>query len=284
MKDFAIMTAATEPYLKKLRWTVPTWACKPQFQGKRLYILYHDINPKELDFVRDYFPDLVLIEWSMPKYDDVRELMLSSFVLGAAKHITEDYYVKLDADAFFTSDEEVFTDDDFDYDLVAHRWGYSKPAWWIDKMDSWVKNKRWRGTKRGGSKGAKRIISWCCLHSMQFVRKCAAAAGDRLPIGSHDTYLWYMADHFSDCSWRSHNLKERGVNHCSRWRSIRENICAWNPWNPYLNAELLKHVQLEITTDCNLVCPSCDHNCGTAKSNERMTLEQVKRFVNESIE
>jgi len=270
--------------MEKLRWTVPTWSCKPQFKGKRLYIFYHDLKESDFDFVREYFPGLVLINWTMPKYDDVRELMLSSFVLGAAKHIKEDHYVKLDADAYFTTDDDVFEPDDFAFDLCAHRWGYSKPAWWIDKMDSWVNNKRWKGKKRGGAVGAKRIISWCCLHNMEFVRKCAAAAGDRLPIGSHDTYLWYMANHFSDCSFLRKNLKEVGVDHCSRWKSIRENICAHNPWNPYLNGELLKHVQLEITTCCNLACPSCDRNCGTAPSAERMSLEQIKKFVDESIE
>jgi len=283
-EQFAIATAATEPYLKKLRWCVPTWAYKEQFRGKRLYIFYHQVAEKEFDFVREYFPDLVLINWTMPKYDDVRELMLSSFVLGAAEHIKEDYYVKLDADAFFYDDQDVFCKDDFDFDLVAHKWGYTKPKWWIDKLDAWMNNKRWKGEKVGGSKGSKRIISWCCLHNMEFVRKCARAAGDRLPIGSHDTYLWYMADNLSDCSWRSKNLKDLGVSHCSRWRSIRENICAYNPWNDYLNEQLLSHVQLEITTACNLSCPSCDRNCGTAPSSERMSLEQVKKFVDESIE
>ena len=284
--NFAIATAATEPYLKKLAWTIPTWPMKPQFKGKKLYIFYHGINPKKLDFVREYFPDLHLIAWDMPEYENVRELMLSAFVLGVSKYVKEDYCVKMDADAFFIDEQDVFCKDDFGFDLVAHRWKYTKPKWWVHKMDHWIRNREddWHGEKVGGSCGHSRIISWCCLQSVEFIRNCVRACPDRLPIPSHDSFLWYMADNLSDCSWRSKNLKDLGVSHCSRWRSIRENICAYNPWNPYLNKCLLEHVQLEITTACNLACPSCDRNCGTAPSSERMGLDQVKKFVDESIE
>ena len=280
--EFAIATAATEPYLQKLRWCLPTWTYKPQFQGRRLYIFYHGFNASKLSWVDEFFPSFELIEWTMPEYDGERELMLSSFVLGAAQHITEPYYCKLDADAYFYNDDDVWDKDDFSYDLVAHRWGYTKPKWWVEKMQRWVKHEEYNGTK-GGSYGHKRIISWCCLHNMEFVRRCATAAGTRLPIPSHDSYMWFMADHFDDCSWHSKNVKARGVDHQSRWRSIRESICGRNPWNAYLNRVLLSHVQLDITTACNLSCDNCDRNCGTAPSSERMSVEQIRKFIDESI-
>jgi len=81
------------------------------------------------------------------------------------------------------------------------------------------------------------------------------------------------------------NLKKRGVHHASRWKSIRDHICASpTAWNPYLSGELLRNVQIEITTACNMSCANCDRNCGMAPSAERMSLEQIKKFVAESIE
>ncbi|HEX3043743.1 MAG TPA: radical SAM protein [Bacillota bacterium] len=43
-------------------------------------------------------------------------------------------------------------------------------------------------------------------------------------------------------------------------------------------------VELEITTSCNLMCKFCDRRCSQAPSNERMSLDHVRRFVDESIQ
>ena len=284
--DFTIVTACTPDYMKKLMWTMPTWKTKSQFADKKLMIFYKDLSQMHINTIKKYWSNSELIEWSMPEYDGQRELMLSSFVLGAAKYVKTQYYVKLDADAYFTNDKDVFAPEDFQYDLFAHRWGYTKPGWWVNKMDAWTNNDSWDGDMSNkGSVGHKRIISWCCLHNMDFVRKAARIAGDRLPIPSHDSYLWYLADRFDDVKWKSSNLKKRGVDHNGRWRSIREHVCANDSaWNEYLNECLLRHVQLEITTACNMQCHNCDRNCGTARSGEYMTIEQIRKFVDESLE
>ncbi len=47
---------------------------------------------------------------------------------------------------------------------------------------------------------------------------------------------------------------------------------------------LFNVVELEITTDCNLKCVNCDRSCRQAPSKERMTLMEIQKFVNESIE
>lgn len=44
-----------------------------------------------------------------------------------------------------------------------------------------------------------------------------------------------------------------------------------------------KYVEIEITSVCNLSCFNCNRSCGQAPSNECMSVEQIKRFVNESI-
>lgn len=44
----------------------------------------------------------------------------------------------------------------------------------------------------------------------------------------------------------------------------------------------LDSVELDLTADCNLKCHNCDRMCGRAASTELMTVEQVKKFVEDS--
>lgn len=52
---------------------------------------------------------------------------------------------------------------------------------------------------------------------------------------------------------------------------------------------MLKHsinsntIEIEIITDCNLKCFNCNRSCRQAPSTEYMTLEQIEKFINESI-
>ena len=130
---FALVTGVTPDYLKKLKWCLPTWPMKKQFAGRKLYLFHHGFdNPeKDLAWIGDYFPEVQAIEWDMEEYDGQRELMLSCFVLGSHL-IEEEYFVKMDADAFFTNADDVFVKDDFKHDLFSHSWSYTKPGWWID--------------------------------------------------------------------------------------------------------------------------------------------------------
>lgn len=51
-----------------------------------------------------------------------------------------------------------------------------------------------------------------------------------------------------------------------------------------LHVPNLKKVELEITTSCNLMCRFCDRRCSQAPAQENMSLEQIRHFVNESIQ
>ena len=42
-------------------------------------------------------------------------------------------------------------------------------------------------------------------------------------------------------------------------------------------------IEIEITTLCNVRCFNYDRSCGLAPSDEMMTTEQIRRFVDESI-
>lgn len=45
-----------------------------------------------------------------------------------------------------------------------------------------------------------------------------------------------------------------------------------------------KRIQIDITYRCNIKCFNCDRSCRQAPSNERMTVEQIQRFVQETID
>lgn len=46
----------------------------------------------------------------------------------------------------------------------------------------------------------------------------------------------------------------------------------------------LNRIEIEITSKCNLKCYQCDRSSAQAPSNEEMSVEQIKYFVDESIE
>ena len=43
-------------------------------------------------------------------------------------------------------------------------------------------------------------------------------------------------------------------------------------------------IEIDITCDCNLKCKGCNRSCGMAPGKERMTLEQIRTFVRDSID
>ncbi len=51
-----------------------------------------------------------------------------------------------------------------------------------------------------------------------------------------------------------------------------------------LNLPNLNKVEIELTTNCNLMCKFCDRRCSQAPAKENMSLEQIHNFINESIQ
>ncbi|MCP3683486.1 MAG: radical SAM protein [bacterium] len=275
--DFTIVTALTPDYLNRIVWALPTWVYKPQFKDKPLIIFHSGFEGLEkLDFIKKLF-NCTFIEWKMPEYENQRELMLSSFILGIKEHVKTPYFVKLDCDTFFTDDRDVFSEEDYKYDIVGHKWGYTKPGWWISQLDGTQVD------KTEAKREHARIASFCCLHKTEFVVKVAKQCEGRLPVPSHDTVMWWYAD--KQGTWLGKNLKKLGVNNHTNWKKIREAVTvAKSHDNPYFNTILADKVQLEITTDCNLKCHNCDRCCGVAPSDESMGIEQIWKFVEESLQ
>lgn len=276
--NFTIATAVTPDYLNRMIWALPTWIHKPQFADKRIVVFHSGFecdDAKKLQFIKQIFPDWTFVTWRMPEYESQRELMLSSFVFGIKEFIKTPYFVKLDCDTYFTDDKDVFAEEDLEYDIVGHKWGYTKPGWWISKLDGEkidLKEER---------RNHDRIASFCCLHKTDFVVKVAEECGTRLPVPSHDTFLWWYANKHG--KWLGKNVKKLGVNNNTNWKKIREAVTVSSNDNPLFNSILTDKVQLEITTDCNLKCHNCDRCCGVAPSKEYMGIEHIWKFVDESL-
>jgi len=208
-----IVTAVDPGYLGKLKAHLPQWLRTEGIYEHPIlcYVNGIDIKSPELAWLRARAD---LIQWDMPEAANQRERMLTAFVLGAARDVRTKWWIKIDADTKLKPDGYA----DFSYRLeipgkawatsiCGHKWGYTKSKGsygskhFLNILDEW-----WQA--RTGEKplfpadipltdryGHDRIASFVCLHRSDFVRKCAdMCKGGRLPVPSHDTFLWYCAE------------------------------------------------------------------------------------------
>lgn len=237
-KRITIVTAVNPPYLEKLKLTLPTWQRKPQLKDCPLVVFHNGFeNPdQDLSFIKEVTGRKVkLVEWNMKNAESPRELMLSAFVLGAPYEVETPYWLKIDGDAYFTNDDDIVLDHFYEYDLAGHKWKYTKPGKWICDLDDWAFNMDIDGdnylsedqrSEAESSKrfGHKRIASFVCLHQTEFTKEAAEAAGDKLPVPSHDTYLWYMAERLPDRKWCWHSYKKLGCGNQTNINKLKEII------------------------------------------------------------
>jgi hypothetical protein len=212
-----IVTAVDRKYLSHLRVSLPNW-----LKHKRLnyypFLVYvngfNGVDDNELNFLRSY-ENITVKEWNLSQAENQRENMISAFVLGTARDIQTPYWLKLDADAFAVDQRELINEEMAKYVICGHRWHYTKPWQWIQKLDEWAKtipvalatppmfdSKCIDGRRYGHA----RTASFVQLHQTEFVRQAAALAGERLPVPSHDTYLFYLASRLALPIYR-HNFK-----------------------------------------------------------------------------
>jgi hypothetical protein len=235
-KSITIVTAVNPPYLEKLKTVLPTWQLKPQL-AKCPMIVFHNgfKSPEtELAFIKEITGrEIKLIPWNMENTESTRELMLSAFVFGAAAYVETPYWIKIDGDAYFSNKEDAILDHFFNYDIAGHKWRYSKPGSWLCKLDDWAEANDVEGEIYLDEKqrieatnshryGHKRFASFFCLHKTEFVIEAASLAGEKLPVPSHDTYLWYMATRLPERNWCWHNFKKLGINNNTDLNSLKE--------------------------------------------------------------
>lgn len=118
-----------------------------------------------------------------------------------------------------------------------------------------------------------------------------------MPIPSHDTFLWYLAERLPDRKWKSKNFKKLGINNNTKISLIKDNVenirlsfinknslDSWKRKYQYsTDRNILNKIQIEITSDCNMKCFNCDRSCRQAPSDEKITPSQISSFVKESI-
>lgn len=241
-KRITIVTAVNPPYLEKLKTTLPTWQMKPQLKNCPMIVFHNGFNDpeKELKFIEEISGrNVKLVPWDLPSAESTRELMLSAFVLGAPKEVDTPYWLKIDADAYFTDDQDCILPHFYNYELCGHRWRYTRSPnkeSWIDKLDSWAEDKDIAGNTYLSDEeriksyeqkryGHKRIASFVCLHKTDFTIEAAEYIDDnKMPVPSHDTYLWYLANRLPDRKWCWHNMKKLGCHNQTNINKLRENI------------------------------------------------------------
>jgi len=238
-RDMTLVTAVNPPYLDKFKLTLPTWQMKPQFKDCPLIVFHNGFdNPnEELSFVKEVSGrDVTLIPWDLPKAESPRELMLSSFVMGAPHAVKTDYWVKIDVDAYFCDEQDAILSHFFDYDIAGHKWKYTKSpkgSSWLATLDAWSEDKDIDGDNylsevettlsyEQRRYSHRRIASFICLHNTEFTREAAEYVNDRLPVPSHDTYMWYICNRLPDRRWCWHNFKKLGVRNHTNYDKLKE--------------------------------------------------------------
>lgn len=221
--DVTIVSACDPFYVEELKYTFENWRKYKKIDNHPVIIFYNGMEESDtrLDFLR--LPNVTLIPWNencMGKVDSHRELMLSCFVLGTAKHVKTDYWIKIDADSYATNDHPLYDEDFKNYAFVGPRWGYSKTDL-IVKLDSWAST-HWKRKLRtatpmineGKIEGSrfyhnvKRTISFVQFHKTRFSRFCVKLLReDRLPAPSHDSLYFYIIQRFDPHLMLTKNFK-----------------------------------------------------------------------------
>jgi hypothetical protein len=206
--DVTIVTACDPYYVEILKHTFPNWRKYKGIDKNPVIVFVNgmELADTKLDFLR--LPNVQLISWSKEKdLDNVtehREEMLSAFVLGAAKYVQTEYWMKLDADSYATDNKPFVTDAMRNYSVFSHKWGYSRPEH-VRKLDEWSKtcwHKKINDSKpmieQGRIEGnrfyhnSKRFISYICFQKTRYTKYCVKLLKERrLPCPSQDTFAYY---------------------------------------------------------------------------------------------
>jgi hypothetical protein len=230
--EVTIVTACDPKYIQHLRVTLPNWVKHKHVDrfGMIVYVngFRRPRRNKELDFLRAY-PNIRIIPWDFP-VDTQREKMLTAFVLGAAKDVNTPYWVKMDADAFAFDDEPLITPVMKDFAICGHRWGYSFAKHMQPLIDWANDHPAFKDTPKdaidpknvdGKRYYQPRVASYVMFHKSEFVRMAAEMAGDRLPVPSHDTYLWYVANRLGLPIFRHNFKRNRGMSNKSDYEALK---------------------------------------------------------------
>lgn len=237
LRDLTLLVAVDEQHLKELQLTWKTWATfKPEIVKCPL-VLIHDAEFDDSQIQLDPAPEnLTLVPWEMPAAADQREKMLTSLVQVAAREVKTTWYLKLDTDVVAVNESEWLEPEWFNSDahgrkpaFVSSPWGYTKPADAIDRLDDWGdtidglkqhQRLNLEPCEKPDRVNHARIISWCFFGNTEWTRQVSSWTNGRLPVASHDTFLFYCAERQGDHYFR-HRMARCGWEHISHFRRLK---------------------------------------------------------------
>lgn len=209
-------------YLKKFERAINNWY-KDNFIKNTEFIVFahrdcYNVVCEIVNKVKKEYLHIDVIKWSKPECDTVKEEMLSAFVFGVNEYVKSRYSIKLDCDTHLKGPEFVIPNRYNRKVIVGHKWRYTKckadPEYeknkyhWFDRLADWSEQfPDFIGTKHLYPRGLKesryshlRIASFCCIQKTAFIKHIVSLCNKssvkrgRLPIPSHDTFLFYVAE------------------------------------------------------------------------------------------
>jgi hypothetical protein len=211
--DFTTLVAIDKEHREELFVAMPGWVKRPAIAEHPIVILYDELQLSVYD-VKNVLAGpassarIVPVSEVLPariqqRGITQRERMLSAITYASGRRdiIQSPKVLKLDTDTAATDQLHCFTEAWIEGDpvIAAPRWGYTKPGHWIDSLDCWAaiacpSGGRPERTMAGQIAKSKRIISYAMLGDVSFIAEALRLAGDRLPVPSQDTFLWYVAE------------------------------------------------------------------------------------------
>lgn len=239
LPPLTIVAVLDREHLAEFQLVWPTWKLHhPQLVfGSRLLVMCdcdeHDLFwwDTELYWLYDEHEQVTLASADdiLPRpffHATHRERMLACFVY-APQHIATPYFLKLDTDTVaFPHAGQTAEPWWFEHSpvFVAPRWGFTKPADAIQRLDDWGDTlEALQGSSRldirprsprEASVRHPRAISYVYYGRTDWHQWLVDLCGDRLPVPSHDTLTSYVAER-TKAFWRPVNMAERGWRHIS---------------------------------------------------------------------
>lgn len=238
-----------------------TWKIhKPSILNHPMVIFVDKENPVDYRNIESNIdhPDLHIVSWPPEdvfypeaKLDEKdkfgksqRYKMLAGFAHIPAMFVQTPYWFKLDSDAYAIGHDDWIDPEWFknDPNIVGHRWGFTKPANFIDLLDQWVEKNPSipfdfptaslnlpRDSPESERVSHPRIASWCSFFKTSFTVRASRIANKTcgycmLPVPSQDTYHWYMATRTDPASVVRVNMKQHGWGYKSSYKSVKEQV------------------------------------------------------------
>jgi len=223
VNDFTVTVAVDFEHAEELLEVLPTWERnKPSlFLRPWVLMISSDVGVRLIDITHvlsgfGVVPMMFRIpgKWG----EDHRSRMLNSF-LQISPHITTRHYLKIDTDCVAIGIDSWFRGMlDDDAVMTAPAWSYTKPAYYLDHLDSWsdqipcMQNLP-RPLREVYDETARssRVTSYWSFIQTAFARSLAAIC-PLLPVPSQDTTMWYAANRMQAPIHRFHG--NSGWLHC----------------------------------------------------------------------